>query len=144
MQKVTKTLLKGFNGILTLLLAILGFAACRENSVEYGTPYATYKFNGTVESAETKQPVENIKVTIGENITQTNEEGEFSVDDAQYFPEDQTFYVHFEDVDSIENGEYQDLDTIVESENAQFTNGDGDWYAGETTIEIDVQMKPKK
>ena len=54
------------------------------------------------------------------------------------------FNIEFIDIDGAENGEYQSLDTIVEFKDPHFTGGDGDWYAGETSKEFNIQLNPKK
>jgi putative lipoprotein (rSAM/lipoprotein system) len=68
--------------------------------------------------------------------------GNYSVE-AESFPETQTFSIHFRDIDSSLNGSYNDLDTTITFLNPQFTNGDGQWFAGETSKVIDVKLKPK-
>ncbi len=55
-----------------------------------------------------------------------------------------TFNIQYRDEDGAANGEYNDLDTIIEFKNPQFVNGDGSWYAGETSKEFDIKLTPKQ
>jgi hypothetical protein len=90
--------------------------------MEYGTPSAKFIVKGKVESSVTNQPIQNIRV----------------------YPEAQTFPIRFHDIDGNLQGEFNNLDTVVEFKNPQFTNGDGHWYKGETSKEFNIQLKPKK
>jgi putative lipoprotein (rSAM/lipoprotein system) len=154
MKEIQTKFLKYSNAIIVGLLAILGFASCCDNDdVEYGTPSATFIVRGKVTSIETQEAIKNIKVIVhgdtsigyywNRDTTVTDNEGNYVID-KHGFPENRAFKIQFQDIDSLLNGEYQNLDTIIEFNNPVFTGGDGDWYVGETTKEINIKLIPKK
>lgn len=146
MKKVEIKFLKFYNAIIFGLLAILGFATSCEildSPVGYGTPTAKFIVNGNVKSIETNNAIDNIRVVVQGDSSQTNSQGEFQVEIVE-FPIEQTFNIKFKDIDGAINGEYEDLDTVVKFTNPKFTNGDGHWYSGETTKEFDIKLTPRK
>ncbi|MDR2145367.1 MAG: radical SAM-associated putative lipoprotein, partial [Tannerella sp.] len=66
MKKVIKTT----NAIISLLLGILGFSNCDNDSVEhrveYGTPFADFTVKGKVTDNVTKKPVKGIRIMYEE------------------------------------------------------------------------------
>lgn len=57
MKRGKKQRLLAYNGLMSSVLALLGFAACDENGkgtmrCEYGTPYAEYEIKGKVMNQE--------------------------------------------------------------------------------------------
>jgi putative lipoprotein (rSAM/lipoprotein system) len=137
-------ILKTYNVLIAGLLAMLGFATACDSKDEYGTPSAKFIVNGKVKSSETDQPIENIRISMQGDTTYTDENGVYQVVDKWGFPTDQTYNIEFKDIDGELNGEFSDLDTIVEFKDPKFSNGDGDWYSGETSKEFDVKLTPKK
>lgn len=137
-------ILKTYNVLIAGLLAILGFTTACDSKDEYGTPSAKFIVNGKVKSSETDQPIENVRITMQGDTTYTDVNGAYQVVDKWGFPTDQTYNIKFLDIDGEANGEFSDLDTIVEFKDPKFTNGDGDWYSGETSKEFDVKLTPKK
>lgn len=145
------SIFKRFNGLISFLLTILGFgAACSLSSceygtpaVEYGTPYATFKVNGSVKSEVTSNNIPNIRVVMGYDTTFTDESGSYQISNTN-FPDDQTFIVEFKDIDDETNGEYQPLDTIVEFMDPEFSGGSGNWDSGETEKEVNIELKDKE
>ncbi len=136
-------ILKTYNVIIAGLLSILGFASSCDSKDEYGTPSAKFIVNGKVKS-DTDQPIENIRVIMQSDTSYTNNDGSYQVEDKWGFPTDQTYNIKFQDIDGETNGEFSDLDTIVEFKDPKFSGGDGDWYSGETSKEFDVKLTPKK
>jgi putative lipoprotein (rSAM/lipoprotein system) len=112
--------------------------------VEYGTPNAKFIVNGTVTSAETEEPIRNIRVIMKYDTAFTDNEGNYEVTDKGAFPTDQTYSIQFQDFDIESNGSFNDKDTVVEFKNPEFSHGDGHWYEGETTREFDIKLTPKK
>ena len=108
----------------------------------YGTPTAKFIVNGKVTSSS-NQEIENIKIKMQWDSTKTNKEGNYQIETYDY-PGDHAFDIQFIDIDGVENGEYQSLDTIVKFKDPHFTGGDGDWDEGETSKEFNIQLKPKK
>jgi len=137
-------LLKTYNVLIAGLLAMLGFATACDSKDEYGTPSAKFIVNGKVKSSETDQPIENVRVTMQGDTAYTNASGGYQVVDKWGFPTDQTYIIEFKDIDGELNGEFSDLDTIVEFKDPKFSDGDGDWYRGETSKEFNVKLTPKK
>ena len=143
-----RALFKKYNTLLSFLLSVLGFgAACSINSceygtpaVEYGTPFGTFKVNGSVRSEASSDNIPNIRVVMGEDTAYTDESGNYQVKNID-FPVDQTFLVEFKDIDGEINGEYQPLDTIVEFVDPEFSGGSGGWDSGETGKELHVKLK---
>jgi hypothetical protein len=81
---------------LSLGAVALTFQAC------YGVPQVS--LNGTVKSADTKEPIPGIQVSVYENdYSVTNGNGKY-----QLFVEDWEQTVLFKDIDGPENGEFQD------------------------------------
>lgn len=145
MKKVETGFLKLYNVIILGLLSLIGITTSCEKlkpRVEYGTPHANFIVNGKIESAISNTPINNIKVLIRSDSSLTDIDGNYHLS-IQEFPTDQTFQIKITDIDGALNGEYQDLDTIVEFKTPTFINGDG-WYSGETTKEFDIKMNPKK
>jgi putative lipoprotein (rSAM/lipoprotein system) len=148
MKKVKNKFYKTSNSIIFGLLALLGFASsCHKepnSMVEYGTPSAKFIVNGKVISPDSNKAIENIRVIMQGDTTKTDNEGNYQVVDKYGFPSDQTYAIKFQDIDGATNGEYQNLDTIVEFKNPQFINGDGNWYSGETSKELDIELNKKR
>ncbi len=144
MKKVEIKFLKSYNAIIAAILVVLGFASSCDSKDEYGTPSAKFIVNGKVESAENNAALENIQVIMQGDTVRTDENGNYQVTDKWGFPVDQTYTIQFQDIDDIENGEFENLDTIVEFKDPQFTDGDGDWYEGETEKEFNIKLTPKK
>ncbi|MFH0757508.1 MAG: radical SAM-associated putative lipoprotein [Bacteroidota bacterium] len=146
-----RLLLKKYNTLITCLLSILGFgAACSLNGceygplpVEYGTPHATFKVNGSVRSEVTSGNLPNIRVVMGEDTAYTDEQGNYQVGTMD-FPQDQTFLLEFNDIDGEANGAYQPLDTIADFIDPDFAGGTGGWDQGEVEKEINVRLKDKE
>ncbi|MDY0104616.1 MAG: radical SAM-associated putative lipoprotein [Lentimicrobium sp.] len=137
-------ILKKYNVLIAGLLALLGYTTACDSKDEYGTPSAKFIVNGKVISSETDQPIENIRVTMQGDTTYTNADGVYQVVDNWGFPTDQTYKIDFNDIDGAANGGFSGLDTIVEFKDPEFSDGNGDWYSGETSKEFDVKLTPKK
>lgn len=149
LKKAHFKFLKTHNVIIAAFLSLLGFASSCEKinpdiQVEYGSPSAKFIINGKIESADSNKPIENIRVIIQRDTAMSDSEGKYQVINTWSFPTAQSFNIKFQDIDGISNGEYQNLDTIVEFKNPQFKNGDGHWYSGEATTDFNVKLKPKK
>lgn len=150
MKKVKLGFFKKYNGLISLLMAVLGFAtACEQVADEYGTPYAEYgtptaKFivKGTVKAENTDSTISNIGVVMYGDTSYTDESGNYQVETTD-FPTDLSLPLLFTDIDGETNGEYQDLDTIAEFIDPEFTEDSESWYEGETEQTINVNLKPK-
>lgn len=145
MKRLEIKFLKTYNAIIAVVLTLLGFASsCILFGCEYGTPSAKFIVKGKVESAEDNKAIQNIRVVmLGDSVT-TDINGNYEVTDKYSFPKDQTYNIKFKDIDNALNGEFENLDTIVEFKDPIFKNGDGDWYRGETEKEFNIKLDPKK
>ena len=143
MKKVKIKFFKTSNAIIFGLLALLGFTTSCEKKVEYGTPSAKFIVNGKVISSDSNEAINNIRVVMRGDTTKTDNEGKYQVVDKYGFPSDQTYDIQFQDIDGATNGDYQNLDTIIEFKDPQFINGDGNWYSGETSKELDIELNKK-
>lgn len=151
MRKIKIGFLRKYNGLIGLLLALLGFStACERGAdeygtppVEYGVPHATFIVKGNVKAENTSSTISNIRVVTNQDTVYTDESGNYQVENTD-FPSDQTFTLEFKDVDGEINGEYQPIDTTIEFKDPQFTGGSGSWYEGKTEKELNVNMKPKE
>ncbi|MGE4289988.1 MAG: radical SAM-associated putative lipoprotein [Salinivirgaceae bacterium] len=146
MKRFERKFLSTYNLILTALLSMLGFSNCTivEPKDEYGSPSATFKVNGKVTDLLTNRAIQDIKVLMQGDSTQTDSEGRFSLSQVS-FPADQSFVIQFKDIDGAANGgQFQPKDTLVEFKDPQFTNGDGSWYQGETSLELNLNLEPEE
>jgi putative lipoprotein (rSAM/lipoprotein system) len=139
------------NALISGCLTLLGFSCDLVNPrVEYGTPNAKFIVNGTVTSVETEEPVENIRVIMKNDsimksdTAYTDNEGKYEVVDEGAFPTNQTYTIQFQDFDLESNGAFNDKDTLVEFKDPEFSHGNGHWYEGETTKELEIKLTPKK
>lgn len=144
MKKVRNFTLKRANGLISILLTILGFgASCDIGSAEYGVPSATFRVKGIVQSEVSSEAIPNIRVAMDYDTVYTDESGNFEIESTR-FPNNQTLLVEFKDIDGIVNDEYQPLDTSVEFIDPEFTGDKDGWYSGETEKEITIKLKDKE
>lgn len=143
MKGISKKILRVQNLIITGILFMMGFiASCVR--MEYGMPHADFIVTGKIKSAETNQEIRNIEVKIHGNTVKSDEYGNYEISVLGMSADNQTFDISYTDIDGTENGEYQNLDTLVQFDNPEFTGGDGDWYEGETTTEFDIKLESKE
>ena len=134
-------LLKTYNKVIIFLLGTIGFSVgCIR--MEYGTPNADFILNGNIKSVTTEQPIKNIKVSMGYETVNSDENGNFIIK-INNFPQEQTFNVLIEDIDGTENGSFQNKDTTVTFPDGNFNGGDGSWDKGETKKDITIRLDEK-
>jgi putative lipoprotein (rSAM/lipoprotein system) len=151
MNKIKNFILKKYNSLLIILLALLGFStACEQGgyeygtpAVEYGVPNATFIVRGKIESKTTSVPIQGIRVIMVNDTAYSGQNGEYLVE-GEGFPGDKSFTMSFEDTDGALNGEFHKADTTVEFQNPNFTDGDGSWYLGKTEKEVNIKLDPKE
>ena len=93
---------------LSLTSALFIFQAC------YGTPQdfgLDLHIKGNVKAKSTGLPIKGIKVSVPNDIQYylTDSEGKFSL----YTERVNTLIVHFEDIDSVQNGLFHNKDTVL-------------------------------
>ena len=134
---------------------ILGINISCKSSItsEYGAPEAIYTVKGQVTNPES-EPVGGIEVrmiayrsdiadSIGWKyapVTYTDSTGQYDIYSTE-FPNQDTMYVGFFDIDSSENGQYADTVLIASFKESAFIGGDGNWYHGSATVTKDVQLR---
>lgn len=142
--------LSTYGRLLTGLLALLGFslAGC-EIADEYGTPYATYEFKGSVRN-EAGQPVPDIQVERRNSfseaaypLTRTDAEGNFA-GSFQDMPHDK-WILRFTDVDGPAHGSLATDSVEVGVDNNDYKKGKGSWSRGTARKEVPtIILKEKK
>jgi len=133
--------LKKSNLFIAWVLGIIGFSyACTDPVVEYGTPTALFKINGSIVSETENTAIPNIKIVSMQDSVHTNSDGNFLIKHHD-FPESVEIQIKVRDIDGAENGSFEDLDTIIKFENPEFENGDGSWYSGEISKNIQIKLK---
>lgn len=143
MKKARIEIIKFYNIIIAGILSVFGFTTSCDPVAEYGTPSANFIVKGKVSSSETNKPIENIQVIMEGNSKTTNSNGEFEIVNMD-FPGEKTYNLIIRDIDGENNLQFVDKDTLAEFKNPSYTGGDGHWYEGETKINIDIKLKPKK
>ena len=121
-----------------------------DSAVEYGTPEATYHVKGIVTDTD-GNPIPGIGVmeyrdwNTDEGVTRhgdtTDREGSYEVTYSYAFP-GQSVSVDFHDVDGAQNGRYRDTTVTVGTDNVPLSGGSGEWYEGEGTITLNVELQP--
>ncbi len=151
-----QSFLKYYNKLIVLIIALTGTLTGCQNTpgttnCEYGTPYAKFKINGLVTNKITKQPVENIGIipylkkfynnTVNYVIIdtlKTGSSGTYTVD-IEMFPESDSVYLHFFDIDSTINMSYKRHDTVLFFDASKLTGNDG-WYAGGYSTTCNIEL----
>ena len=139
--KLKQWLLVSLGGLLGITLAGCdGFYG----EEEYGCPEGTFHVMGTVTNEE-GQPIAGIgigKEYDGEcdnycDTTDLDGRYELNIHGVPAYPE----ALRFADIDSAENGLYQDTTVVVSAPSSAFHGGDGDWNEGTADITKDVVMR---
>ena len=151
-----KTVLKkGWNGLLGVLLGLLGFCgcfvvACRK---EYGCPHADFRLVGDVKDAKGKgiegirvvfRPVANEEDTWENDTLYSDVNGHFEKERLKHdWPDGAgNASVKFEDVDGNAHGTFKTK--ILENSGLtveQEKKGDGNWYTGVYVIHADAVLE---
>jgi len=140
MKKVRLRVLTRVNVLFGALLALLGFG-CGGCAVKYGSPYATYHYEGSVTN-EQQQPLKDIQVIIkapkynNEPIVRpvfTEEDGRFRGETWGETTID-TLNVVFTDTAQV----YREDSTQVV---VKWEKSKEDWCVGECEFEVNMQLK---
>ena len=136
-----KIIINKYNLFIAFILSILGFSTSCEKDpvVEYGVPTTRFKVKGTITN-QAKTPVEGIRVVMYPDSTLTDASGNYEVEVLE-FPSDRNFTLNYKDIDGATNGEFAKKDSIVEFNNNQYQNGDGNWYEGEVEKTVDIKLE---
>ena len=136
--------------LIALGAAALGMNVGCERTMmcEYGTPEATYHVKGRV-TAPDGTPVPGIEVSQNWAPESSNRQPRDTTDEQGNF--NTTFYrvclnairLTFSDIDSTENGSYCDTSLNIPTRDIPLSGGDGHWYGGEGTVNVDVTLTAK-
>ena len=143
---------EGFVGFLTGCDIIGGGAVAM-----YGMPIGSYKINGNIVNATSKQVIPNIQISTL-MLQGTDTENGFSLDTVysdingkfviewQEVPLDLTFVMKAEDIDGQENGLYLEQKASLSFSESDLSGGDGSWDQGsaEKSITIEINEQKKK
>ncbi|MDD4972414.1 MAG: radical SAM-associated putative lipoprotein [Paludibacter sp.] len=158
-----RLILKPYDKIIVAILGLISLlTGCIlvNPPVEYGVPHADFEIKGTVTDSITSTPVQHVRVTITQTLTQvmkdstvthtdtisvkeTDSAGKYDVQ-FQTFPlEELTFKVKAEDIDGVANGgDFNPKQTDVLFKQSELSGGKG-WYTGKAVKTIDIKLKKK-
>ena len=133
-----KRINQAIQGLLSTLLALLGFGSCGIVEDEYGSPYTEYQVKGQVTDKE-GNPIEGIRVTFetSSDTLYTDADGRFESKEIRNV----AVYgkIKFEDIDGPANGSFlPDSANLEDLEHKQIEGKDG-WYNGK--FEVNVQQE---
>lgn len=134
--------------LLAMAAAALGINVSCEMPCEYGTPEATYHVKGTITSPD-GTPVQGIKVSqywisstsYHTSLDTTNIQGDFDITFRQILLD--SIRLAFSDIDSTQNGLFRDTSIAIPALHIHLTGGDGHWYAGEGSVNVNITLTPK-
>lgn len=145
------TFRSGINSLIALLLGLFGFG-CSACLCKYGVPHGDIDVSGTVTDQESKQPIENIRITIKSNE-------EYAHYDEPAFPETYTEtdggyhaghsyeswpFSQLKIVAEDTTGVYGADSTIVNLKYKEDAHSLGDsWNKGKASVRQDFQLKKK-
>lgn len=132
--------------LLLSLGGLLGINVSCMFAMEYGTPEGTFRVKGTVVDQD-GQPAVGIGVNPHRDRDNnsvysavTDSRGRFTIQTTG-FPDDFTWWLHFTDADSAENGLYADTTWGVEFKASDLHGGDGNWDEGTATRTITFPIR---
>ena len=150
---------KLINWLCATIISLLGFSACKaekEILYEYGSPYADYKYMGTITDEE-GNPIQGIKATLvgSSNIISgreiavltTDKDGKF---ESEYYNETNTHIakIEFTDIDGeLNGGEFASASinpSEMESTKVKGNDTHDKWYRGQFERKANVKLYPKE
>lgn len=161
---IRKSFIRGMNVVLAALLALLGFSNC-EPQEEYGVPNADYTVKGVVVDKTDVKPIKGIRIGFSRVYPEpvlmygvmpqpyrsfladtTDVKGEFKLSDNFTIGEipENNLPLYIQDIDGAENGLYNDTVLNIDFENAKNTGKTKNWYDGEYTLDVNVELTKKK
>ncbi|MDR0873416.1 MAG: radical SAM-associated putative lipoprotein [Prevotellaceae bacterium] len=146
MKKINFSILKGFNALIVLLLGVFGFSCDFMSKKDYGSPEMDFIIKGKVVEKTAQKPIKNISIRYmwQNDGVFTDEQGNFALYKTRDYRIDKTIAVIATDIDGEENGEYLTDTVYVDMSDAQKTKkGDGEWYEGEFTKSVTIELTEK-
>lgn len=134
------------NAFLLIIISFLGYTSCRKDpgiKAEYGCPTAEFIIKGKITASDNGKEIPGIKALVkNRDSVYSNSNGYYEL--SMYdFPENQSYLVQFNDIDSSINGYYKDTAFTIEFKNPSFTGGDGNWDNGKTEKIMNITLIPK-
>lgn len=118
---------------------------------EYGVPEVEFEVKGHVTN-RSGEPIAGIvtrMVDIDYGVTDSAVYSSDTTDADGRYDMTSRFYGHlavdveFKDIDGPQNGEYADTTVSVSFSDADHIGGDGNWYLGHATRELDITLREK-
>lgn len=140
MKKVRLRILAQVNVLLGAVLALFGLG-CGGCAVEYGSPYATYEYEGSVTN-EQQQPLKNIRVTV--KAPKYNNE---PIAGPVFTEEDGRFHGKAWDMCTFDtlNVVFTDTTQVYREDSTQvvlkWQKSTEEWCVGECEFEVNMQLK---
>lgn len=142
-MRLRNSLFTTLNKLFLALITFLGFSCDPDGPwrVEYGSPHADFIVNGSIVDESTLNELSNIQVVMDYDTVYSNENGNYEIK-VTNSPQSQIYTISFKDIDGALNGAFLPTDTVVDFSDEQFKNGDGSWYSGEKSKEINIKLNP--
>ena len=152
-----KKVWKVTNLLLGSIVTALGFGACEDERIEYGSPHATYRVKGTVTNPDGK-PVSDIKAkviidysqygeVVGLDSVYTDKQGAFATHEFRIGQLGDIHKLVLQDEDDEANGAFAN-DTLklkdYPSKKYAERPKDDHWSMGSYEITVDATLKPKE
>jgi putative lipoprotein (rSAM/lipoprotein system) len=158
MKKINRPLIKGTNWALAGILGLLGFSACENDLLEYGTPFADYTVKGAVVNKADGKPIEGIRIdaitrnpedwnySLGKELTTvTNAKGEFKLSNRIDAGDSKlSFSIAITDIDGEKNGSFVSDTLSTNFRDAEHAGKQKNWYEGEYIKTVKVELTEKK
>ena len=142
------TFRSGINTLIALVLGLFGFG-CSACLCKYGVPHGDIDVSGTVTDQESKQPIENIRITIKSDersdepvfpVTYTETDGGYHAYENRHGWPFSQLKIVAEDT----SGVYGADSTIVNVQYKENAHSLGDsWNKGKASVRQDFQLKKK-
>ena len=138
-RKLKHWLLATAAGLLGVNVGCERFIQC-----EYGCPEADYEVKGRV-TTQNDVPIKGIVASLSRyNADTTDADGRYYLSYCNFPSEHDTATVTFSDIDGEANAHYADTTVQVVFNRSDLHGGDGHWYEGRATKEMDVKLREIK
>ena len=154
MKKISTSIQKSVNWLLTGILTLLGFSSCEPGAAMYGTPYANFTIKGKVVNEESI-PVPDIEIKClveyhGDNrswfdtipTVSTSAAGTFHCQ-FEEFPTNKLRIIAT-DIDGPRNGSYEKDSADLTLTGNDYKGNKGNWFKGSVEKEIKFNLKRKE
>ena len=158
MKKLNQILYRGCNWAVAGMLSLLGYSCSGDQPAEYGSPHANFEIKGKVLN-KAGEAIPDIQIQIatilegGPGVTldnpcdtlpeiyKTDPQGKFNATFIDY-PKNKVRVIAT-DIDSTQNGSYQDKTELIEIKSTDYSGKNG-WFEGNVKKEIIITLDEKK